>query len=142
MSFNGSNYTAWKMRVKSRLEVRDLWNIVTLRERPPRRGLIREQEFWRCEKATKAFLLETLTDDLVVSFGVKRYAFVVFEHLEQTYGPKIWGNLVALREQFISLKYTEGDEMAVQLNKLKTLAEKQGRQSKPVDDKEKVCPLL
>ncbi|OWZ07264.1 LOW QUALITY PROTEIN: Gag Polyprotein [Phytophthora megakarya] len=83
-----------------------------------------------------------LTDDLVVSVGVKRYAYQVLEYLDQTYEAKTWGNLVAMREKFISLKYKDGQEMTAHLYNRKTLADKLARQGKPVDDQEQVCQPL
>ncbi|ETK77620.1 hypothetical protein L917_15834 [Phytophthora nicotianae] len=90
--FDGTNYTAWKTRVRAVMEANDLWDIATLRERPPRSGSRHDEDkFWHRERKAKAFLLETLTDDLVVSVGAKRYAYQVLEYLEQTYEAKTWG---------------------------------------------------
>ncbi|DAZ93765.1 TPA: hypothetical protein N0F65_010457 [Lagenidium giganteum] len=141
MSFNASNYTSWKMRVQSRLEAKGLWRIVTLRERPPHRAPRHiEDEFWQRESQAKAFLLETL--DIVISVGMKQYAYEILEYLAQTYESKNWRNLIALREQFISLKYVDGEEMTPHLNRLKLLADKLGRQNRHIDDQEQVCQLL
>jgi len=96
----------------------------------------------RRERAARAFLLETLTDDLMIGAGQKQFAFEVFRYLEEIYEAKNWGNLVSLREQFSSVKYEDGEDMTVHLNKLKTIADKLGRQDKVVDDKERVCQLL
>ncbi|OWY98130.1 hypothetical protein PHMEG_00031175 [Phytophthora megakarya] len=80
-NFDGTNYTAWKMRVRAVMEAKDLWDIATLRERPPRSGSRHDEDkFWHRERIAKAFLLETLTDDLVVSVGAKRYAYQALEY--------------------------------------------------------------
>ncbi|KAF4135939.1 hypothetical protein GN958_ATG14925 [Phytophthora infestans] len=64
------------------MEANDLWDIATLRERPPRSGSRHDEDrFWHRERKAKAFLLETLTDDLVVNVGAKRYAYQVLEYL-------------------------------------------------------------
>ena len=77
-----------------------------------------------------------------MSVGDKKHAYQVFQYLERTYEAKNWGNLVVLREEFVSLKYKDGNDMTEHLNQLKTLADKLERQSKTVDEKERVCQLL
>ncbi|KAF4137697.1 gag-polypeptide of LTR copia-type [Phytophthora infestans] len=125
------------------MEANDLWAIVTLEERPSRNGSKRDVDnFWHQERKAKSLLLETLTDDLVVSVGAKQYAYQVLEYLEQTYEAKNWRNLVALRVKFVSLRYEDGQAMTTHLNNLKTLADKLARQKKPVDDQERVCQLV
>ncbi|KAG3183414.1 hypothetical protein PC128_g14191 [Phytophthora cactorum] len=122
------------------MEANDLWEITILHETPPRSGSLHDEgAFWCRERKAKAFLLETLTDELVVSVGTKRCAYEVLEYIEQTYAAKNWGNLVTLRETFISSKYEDGQEMTAHLNKLKTVADKLAHQGETVDDKERVC---
>ncbi|OWZ21435.1 GTP-binding protein [Phytophthora megakarya] len=163
VTFNGSNYTAWKIRVKSRRKAKDLWNIVTLRDN--RQGLgddpyqtvykiLHEYKIHNCEvlfredcttddvidviegnrkyvkrESCTGFLLETLTDGLVISVGAKHYAYEVFGHLKHTYNLK-----KKSRNPFSLLKYKNGDEMAMHLTKLKRLRDQLIRQSKRVDD--------
>eukprot|EP00644_Phytophthora_capsici_P010085 jgi/Phyca11/61498/gw1.41.442.1 len=120
MNFNGKNYAPWKARVKTLLQAKRLWEI---------------------NEAT-AFLMTTLSDEMVVAVSNKRYAYEIFEHLEKTYEPRNWGSLCALREQFVTLKYQDGADMLTHINGLKTLAGRLSNQGKPVDDTEKVCQLL
>lgn len=71
-NFDGTNYIAWKTRVQAMMEAKDLWDIATLQEKPPRSGSrCGEENFWPRERKAKAFLLEVLTDELVVSVGAK-----------------------------------------------------------------------
>ncbi|KAG2998440.1 hypothetical protein PC120_g21160 [Phytophthora cactorum] len=123
------------------MEANDLWEITILHETPPRSGSLHDEgTFWCRERKAKAFLLETLTDELVVCVGTKRCAYEVLEYIEQTYAAKNWGNLVTLRETFISSKYEDGQEMTAHLNKLKTVADKLAHQGETVDDKERSAP--
>ncbi|KAE9016818.1 hypothetical protein PR003_g14465 [Phytophthora rubi] len=144
MNFTGKNYAAWKTRIKMMLQAKRLWSIVTLEEQPPPSGcgILEEEYFWTREHEAAAFLMTTFSDDMVVAVSNKRYAYEVFQHLEKTYEPRNWGNLCALRDQFVRLKYKDGTDMLTHINELKMLAGQLANQGKAVDDAEKVCQLL
>ncbi|KAE8914033.1 hypothetical protein PF005_g30366 [Phytophthora fragariae] len=79
---------------------------------------------------------------MAVAVSNKRYAYEVFQHLKKTYEPRNWGNLCALRDQFVRLKYNDGTDMLTHINQLKMLTDQLANQGKAVDDTEKVCQLL
>ncbi|OWY91717.1 hypothetical protein PHMEG_00039593, partial [Phytophthora megakarya] len=101
-----------------------------------------QEDFWKREHEATAFLMTTLSDELVIAVSNKRYAYEIFEHLEKTYEPRNWGSLRALREQFVTIKYEDGENMLTHINKLKTMAGQLSNQGKRVDDMEKVYQLL
>ncbi|KAE9217951.1 hypothetical protein PF004_g14004 [Phytophthora fragariae] len=144
MNFTGKNYAAWKTRVKMMLQAKRLWSIVTLEGQPPPSGcgILEVEYFWTREHEAAAFLMTTLSDDMVVAVSNKRYAYEVFQHLEKTYEPRNWGNLCALRDQSVRLKYKDGTDMLTHINELKMLAGQLANKAKAVDDAEKVCQLL
>ncbi|KAF4147553.1 Integrase core domain [Phytophthora infestans] len=144
MNFNGKNYAPWKARIKTLLQAKRLWGIVTRTELPPRRDARPDvvDSFWSREHEATAFLMTTLSDEMVIAVSNKTCAYEIFELLEKTYEPRNWGSLCALREQFVTLKYKDGKDMLPHINELKTLAGRLANQGKPVDDTEKVCQLL
>ncbi|KAG3061505.1 hypothetical protein PI124_g22783 [Phytophthora idaei] len=46
--------------------------------------------FWAREHEATAFLMTTLSDEMVVAVSNKRYAHDIFQHLEKTYEPRNW----------------------------------------------------
>lgn len=88
-----------------------LWRIGTGDEQPPFPESRNWDDFWQRESEARAFLLDTLSDTLLISVGGQMRAYQVFQYLESTYKAKNWENLVALREEVVTLKYQEGQDM-------------------------------
>lgn len=124
------------------MQTRDLWRIVIGAKQPPPCGSRHSEDFWQRKSEARAFILDSLNDSLVISVGAKQFAYEIYEYLDQTYEAKNWGNLVTMREEFIALKYQDGQDRTAHINRLKTIGDKLSRQDKAVDDKELVCQLL
>lgn len=77
--------------------------------------------FFGNAKKKQKRLLETFSDTIVMSVVNKDHAHKVLKYLERTYEAKNLGNLVAIHEEFVSLKYKDGQKMTEHLITLKTL---------------------
>jgi hypothetical protein len=137
---DGSNFHAWKFKMRMVLEDKDLWDIVDGSEERPAGDA---GKLWdkRARKALATIAL-SLKDSELVHVRQCKDPKEAWMKLSEVYETKGLANRLFLRRKFFTAQFLDGDSMQSHINKVNTMAEQLEAIGAPVSSDDIAMTLL
>jgi hypothetical protein len=139
ISLNGTNYQAWKGKMKHMRYVKEYWKPVFATEKPDDKS---DDEWKILHRQSCGFIRQWVDDNVLNHISDETHARTLWQKLEELYARKEGTNKMFLIKQLMNLRYREGRPVADHVNAFQGIINQLSSMGITFDDEVQALLLL